>query len=141
MSGESLTAGVTAEQWAVMTTDEVAERLGVSAARVRQFVAQGRLEADRSGRALLFEKSEVERFARRDRKTGRPPVGEGPATEAPAPTSSPSAESTLQELRRENQQLRDELAQVRQVLRVIAASHSTTGHAVEAACNLLEGRR
>lgn len=140
MNGESVTSSNIADQWAVMTTDEVGERLGVSSARVRQFVSQGRLVADRSGRSLLFEKSEVERFARQERKTGRPAAGERPALEAPAPTRGAGATDELQVLRQENRRLKDELAQVRQVLRVIAASHATTGHAVEAACNLLEGR-
>ena len=55
----------------LLTTDETAEIIGVTPARVCQFNSDGRLKAKkRVGTALLFEKAEVIEFAKRDRPNG-----------------------------------------------------------------------
>lgn len=57
----------------LLTTEEVAKRLGVSVGRVRQFVSEGRLQyAQKIGPALLFDRDLVEAFAKTPRPTGRP---------------------------------------------------------------------
>ena len=57
----------------LITTDEVAKRLGVSLGRVRQFVMEGRLQFERKiGTALLFDRDLVEAFANTPRPKGRP---------------------------------------------------------------------
>lgn len=56
-----------------LTTEEVAEKLGVTPARVRHLVKAGRLKkSDRVGHMLIFDKAEVERFRAIPRKPGRP---------------------------------------------------------------------
>lgn len=55
-----------------LTTEEVAERLGVTTGRVRQFHTEGRLPSVKVGPVLLFEKSAVAAFQRQDRPNGRP---------------------------------------------------------------------
>lgn len=55
-----------------LTAIEVADRLGVTPGRVRQFHTEGRLRAVKVGPLLLFERSAVEAFARQDRPQGRP---------------------------------------------------------------------
>lgn len=56
-----------------LTTPEVAELLGVSAARVRQFILDDRLRARRVGRDWLIRRADADRFARQPRpRTGRP---------------------------------------------------------------------
>lgn len=48
--------------------------LGVSQARVRQFILAGRLKAKKIGRDLFIQQSEAERFKREGRlPEGRPP--------------------------------------------------------------------
>lgn len=51
----------------LLTTQEVAELLGVSGGRVRQFVMEGRLKPldEKIGTALLFPRRTVELFAKR----------------------------------------------------------------------------
>ena len=53
-----------------MTTDEVAERLGISTDRVRHYVKKGRLPMLRPGYAYRYRPADVEAFARIPRKTG-----------------------------------------------------------------------
>lgn len=56
-----------------MTTKEVAEFLGVTDGRVRQFVIEGRLHPEKLfGHLLAFHRSKIEEFANRERKVGRP---------------------------------------------------------------------
>lgn len=54
-----------------LTTNEAAERLGVSPARVRRLVLDGRLPAEKFGRDLVIYEADVVAFERR--KAGRPP--------------------------------------------------------------------
>lgn len=54
----------------LLTTRQVAERLGVSASRVRQFIIDGRLPAIKLGRDNLIR--EVDLRLVEDRKAGRP---------------------------------------------------------------------
>lgn len=57
-----------------LTTAEAADRLNVHPSRISHFVAESRLNvAQRYGTAMLFLRSEIERFARLDRPRGRPP--------------------------------------------------------------------
>jgi excisionase family DNA binding protein len=53
-----------------LTTQQAAERLGVTVSRVRQLVLQGRLPAEKFGRDLMIKESDLSLVA--DRKTGRP---------------------------------------------------------------------
>jgi excisionase family DNA binding protein len=54
-----------------LTTNGAAERLGVSPARIRRLVLDGRLPAEKFGRDLVINESDVAAFERR--KAGRPP--------------------------------------------------------------------
>jgi excisionase family DNA binding protein len=54
-----------------LTTKEVAERLNISEGRVRQFIAEGRLPAQKVGQTNLVKESDLELV--KDRQTGRPP--------------------------------------------------------------------
>ncbi len=54
-----------------LTTTEAAEQLGISPARVRRLVLDGRLPAEKFGRDLVIKESDVEAFQRL--KGGRPP--------------------------------------------------------------------
>jgi excisionase family DNA binding protein len=65
-----------------MTTSEAAEHLGVSPARVRRLVLDGRLPAEKFGRDLVIQESDVVAFERL--KAGRPPK---PADEAEKPAA------------------------------------------------------
>lgn len=57
----------------LITTAQAAEILGVSAARVRQLIGEGRLEAVKLGRDLFVKKEDVIHFAAEPRvRTGRP---------------------------------------------------------------------
>lgn len=56
---------------ATITTKEAAERLGVSAARVRQLVLAGDLPAEKFGRDLMIKESDLKLVE--DRPMGRPP--------------------------------------------------------------------
>lgn len=55
-----------------LTVREVAEFLGVTEARVRQFVMERRLVPDRVGQMLFFPREHVQEFAQQPRPTGRP---------------------------------------------------------------------
>ena len=54
-----------------LTTNEAAERLGVSSIRVRQLIAEGRLPAQKFGTAHMIKVSDLKLVE--DRKPGRPP--------------------------------------------------------------------
>jgi excisionase family DNA binding protein len=54
----------------LLTTREVAERLGVTLARVRALIASGRLPSTQYGRDHLIKEADVELV--KDRKPGRP---------------------------------------------------------------------
>jgi excisionase family DNA binding protein len=55
---------------AMLTTPQVAERLGVSTARVRQLILSGRLPSQQFGRDHLIKESDLALVA--NRKWGRP---------------------------------------------------------------------
>lgn len=55
-----------------ITTTEAAGILKVSAGRVRQFVVEGRLQAQKIGTVLFFKRKEVRDFARVHRPWGKP---------------------------------------------------------------------
>jgi excisionase family DNA binding protein len=54
-----------------LTAKQVAEKLGVSAGRVRQLVAEKRLPATKFGNSLMILESDLD-LVRERRKTGRP---------------------------------------------------------------------
>jgi excisionase family DNA binding protein len=54
----------------LLTTQQVADRLGVSASRVRQFILEGRLPAIKLGRDNLVREEDLRLV--QDRKAGRP---------------------------------------------------------------------
>lgn len=54
----------------MLTTPEVAERLGISTSRVRQLILEGRLPSQQFGRDHLIKESDLALIA--NRKTGRP---------------------------------------------------------------------
>jgi site-specific DNA-methyltransferase (cytosine-N4-specific) len=54
----------------MLTTPEVAKRLGVSTARVRQLILEGRLPSVQHGRDHLVNEADLALV--RDRKPGRP---------------------------------------------------------------------
>lgn len=57
----------------VLTTEAAALIIGVSQARIRKLIKEGRLPAEKRGRDLLIQKTEVQRFAEHGRKKiGRP---------------------------------------------------------------------
>jgi len=55
----------------LLTTLEVAERLGVTAGRVRQMIVDGQLPATKMGRDNFIRESDLKLVERR--KVGRPP--------------------------------------------------------------------
>jgi excisionase family DNA binding protein len=57
----------------LINVKQAAEELGVSGARVRQYIAQGRLAARKFGWQWLITRAEFERFAAIPRPTGKPP--------------------------------------------------------------------
>jgi excisionase family DNA binding protein len=63
----------------LLTTQQAAERLGVSASRVRQFILDGRLPATKLGRDNLIREADLSLI--QDRKAGRP------STKKPASTT------------------------------------------------------
>ena len=65
-----------------VTTTEAARRLGISTARVRRLVLDGRLPAEKFGRDLVINEADLDSFERL--KGGRPPkpAGNGGATKA-----------------------------------------------------------
>ena len=58
----------------LLTTQQAAEKLGVSASRVRQFIIDGRLPATKLGRDNLIREADLKLVG--DRKAGRPPQPE-----------------------------------------------------------------
>ena len=61
-----------------LTTTEAAARLGISTARVRRLVLDGRLPAEKFGRDLVIHETDLASFERL--KGGRPPKAKaGPA--------------------------------------------------------------
>jgi excisionase family DNA binding protein len=54
----------------LLTTQQAAERLGVSASRVRQFILDGRLPATKLGRDNLIREADLSLI--QNRKAGRP---------------------------------------------------------------------
>ncbi len=57
----------------IITTAEAGRRLGVTAQRIRQYIAEGRILATKVGRDYLVEAASVEAF--RPRPTGNPNFG------------------------------------------------------------------
>ena len=55
----------------LLTTQQVAERLGVTAGRVRQMIVDGQLPATKLGRDNLIRETDLKLVA--ERKVGRPP--------------------------------------------------------------------
>lgn len=55
----------------LLTTSEVAERLGVTAKRVQAMIRDGRLPAEKLGRDYVIKEQDLNIVA--DRKPGRPP--------------------------------------------------------------------
>lgn len=53
-----------------LTTKETAEKLGVSTGRIRQMVLAGQLQAEKFGRDLMINESDIKAVS--NRKTGRP---------------------------------------------------------------------
>jgi excisionase family DNA binding protein len=75
------------------TTKEAAERLGITAARVRQLVLAGQLPAEKFGRDLVIHESDLESV--KDRPIGRPPGKVSTANKAAtAPASGSNAALT-----------------------------------------------
>jgi excisionase family DNA binding protein len=54
-----------------LTTEQAAERLGITPSRVRVLIRSGRLPAERFGRSHVIKESDLIRVE--DRKPGRPP--------------------------------------------------------------------
>jgi excisionase family DNA binding protein len=55
-----------------LTAKQAAEKLGVSAGRVRQLVVENRLPAKKFGNSLMILESDLE-LVRNRKRTGRPP--------------------------------------------------------------------
>jgi excisionase family DNA binding protein len=55
----------------LLTTKEVAARLGISVMRVQQLIWDGRLPAEKMGRDYFIKEDDLKLVA--DRKPGRPP--------------------------------------------------------------------
>jgi excisionase family DNA binding protein len=55
----------------MLTTNEVAERLGVTVQRVHQFIKDERLPAQKMGRDYIISEGDLKLLD--DRQTGRPP--------------------------------------------------------------------
>lgn len=59
----------------MLTTGEAAGRLGVTPARVRVLIREGRLPAQRFGRSHMIDEKDLQRVE--DRKPGRPRMVRG----------------------------------------------------------------
>ena len=55
-----------------MTVQEVAESLGVSTGRVRQYLMNGQLSGKKFGNTWAIATAEFKKFAKLDRKPGNP---------------------------------------------------------------------
>jgi excisionase family DNA binding protein len=53
-----------------LTTKETADKLGVSTGRVRQMILAGQLQAEKFGRDLMINETDIKEVS--NRKTGRP---------------------------------------------------------------------
>jgi len=71
-AAQSLGRPVPEPQSLLLSTPEAAERLGLSEAMVRRYCAQGRLPANKVGKAWAIRRWDVERFAVSPRRSGRP---------------------------------------------------------------------
>jgi excisionase family DNA binding protein len=80
----------------LISTDEAAERLGISGRRIRQLIDEGKLQAQYVGGGYVIEESALE-SVKVYGKPGRPPK---PATAAPPNTKSEirRADKTAQKL-------------------------------------------
>jgi excisionase family DNA binding protein len=56
----------------LLSTEQVAQVLGVGSGRVRQLAAFGQLECERIGRGLYFTPQQLERYIEKRRPMGRP---------------------------------------------------------------------
>lgn len=65
---------IPAPQGRLLTISETAERLGLSAAMVRRYCADGKLPAQKVGRDWAIRQRDAERFAAIPRRSGRPSV-------------------------------------------------------------------
>jgi len=70
-----------------LTTQQAAEKLGVSASRVRQFIIDGRLPAIKLGRDNLIRESDLKLVG--DRKAGRPAQSEHASARTKSGTRNP----------------------------------------------------
>lgn len=68
-----------------ITTTEAAERLKVTPLRIRQYIDEGRLEAQKFGPLWMVSEESVNGFKKRP--TGRPPADAKPAQERKAKSS------------------------------------------------------
>lgn len=64
-----------------LTTKETAEKLGVTVGRVRQMVIAGQLSAEKFGRDLMINETDIKAVS--NRKTGRPKKAETNGNEKP----------------------------------------------------------
>lgn len=64
----------------MLTTQEAAERLGVTSIRVRQLISGGRLPAEKFGRDYMIKEEDLKLVE--DRKPGRPPKAKAEASKA-----------------------------------------------------------
>lgn len=55
-----------------LTVREAADVLGLSAARIRQFLMRGQIQGSYFGHVRAIPKTEVQRFAKLDRPPGNP---------------------------------------------------------------------
>lgn len=55
-----------------LTTKQCAELLGISPLRVRHFIWEGRLPAEKYGRDYLIKEQDLLKFSKLKRKHGRP---------------------------------------------------------------------
>ncbi len=63
----------------LLTTQEAAEKLGVTAGRVRQMIVHGQLPATKLGRDNLIRETDLKLVG--DRKVGRPPKAKSASKE------------------------------------------------------------
>jgi excisionase family DNA binding protein len=58
---------------ALLGTKDAADRLGVSVRRIQAMIKQGIVPAQKFGRDWAIDEADVEKLAKSERKTGRPP--------------------------------------------------------------------
>ena len=76
----------------LLTTPEVAERLGITIPRVHQLIKDGRLPSKQFGRTHLIKEADLMLVA--ERKPGRPKKSEGESETPPAPPPHPPFPTT-----------------------------------------------